>query len=239
MIVFIITVIVSAFLQSNIGFGFPIVVMTIFPLLFEYSTAVTLCQIIAFASTCYLSVKYYKNIQWKILFPLLGISLIVGAIVTYYSIQVSQEYLHILLGLMLCLLALYFFFFSDKIKIKANIKTATIMGFIAGLGNGLFSIGGPAVVLYLLPAVKDKKSYLATIQAYFLISNVSTVIIRVSKGAIAEDSISYILIGWVCILIGTLLGNYTFKKINDKLLSKLVYLFVLISGLSILAENLF
>ena len=236
MLSFIVTVIASAFLQSNIGFGFPIVAMSVFPLLFEYSTSVVLCQIISSVATLYLSLKYFRYIQWRILLPLLSVSLIAGSLVTYFSIQVSDDYLHILLGFALCLIAIYSF--TSKIKIVANIKNAIIMGFVSGLGNGLFSIGGPAVVLYLLPAVKDKKCYLATIQAYFFISNIFNIVIRVSSGALANGYYNYILIGWVCIIVGTILGNYTFKKINEKILSKLVYIFVLISGISIILTKL-
>jgi len=81
-------VFVGAFLQANIGFGFPIIAMIVFPRLFTFSTAVTLTQLIAMASTGYLMIRYWKKIQWRTLFPLLFTSLLIAGFVTVFSLSV-------------------------------------------------------------------------------------------------------------------------------------------------------
>ncbi|WP_320130457.1 sulfite exporter TauE/SafE family protein [uncultured Sphaerochaeta sp.] len=226
-------VFIGAFLQSNIGFGFPIIVMIVLPSLFPFSTAVTLCQVIAMASTGFLTILYWKHIQWKTLLPLLGTSMLIAAFVTVYSLSVAPGNLTLILGFCLLALSLFFVVFSKKITIKPRIRNGLLMGTLAGFGNGLFGIGGPPVALYLLPSVHEKIEYLATIQAYFFFCNLESIGIRVFNGALVLKDIPLILIGWGGILIGTKLGLKSFNKIPEDLLKKIVYLFVGVSGLLI------
>ncbi|WP_319756092.1 sulfite exporter TauE/SafE family protein [uncultured Sphaerochaeta sp.] len=230
-------VFVGAFLQSNIGFGFPIIAMIFFPSLFPFSTAVTLNQIIAIASTGFLTIRYWKSIQWKMLIPLLVSSLLVGAIVIVSSLQVESRILTGILGIFLMALSLYFACFSNKIVVQASLSNGLLMGIVAGLGNGLFGIGGPPVALYLFAAVKDKKHYLATIQAYFLVCNIQSIFIRSYHGAFELSYIPIILIGWVAIAVGTYIGLLLFKRTPDYLLKRIVYIFVGASGLWIALQQ--
>ena len=232
-------VLVGAFLQANIGFGFPIITMIFFPSLFPFSTAVTLNQIIAIGSTGFLTIRYLKSIQWKILLPLLLSSLLVGGVVIVSSLQVESRILTGILGIFLMALSLYFACFSKRIVIHASTVNGLGMGIVAGLGNGLFGIGGPPIALYLFAAVKDKKQYLATIQAYFLVCNIQSIPIRSHHGALEIAHVPIILVGWVAIAVGTYIGLLLFKRTPDHILKRIVYLFVGISGLWIALQQLF
>jgi hypothetical protein len=231
-------VLLGSFLQANIGFGFPIIAMMFFPYLFPFSTAVTLNQIIALGSTSLLTIKYWKYIQWKTLFSIVIPSIVLGTLVILLSLSVSSRSLSIFLGISLVCLSLYFAFFSSRITIKPTIKNGVTMGLIAGLGNGLFGIGGPPVALYLFAAVKGKQEYLATIQAYFLLCNVHSILMRTLHGSLTLEHIPLILVGWIAIFTGTFLGLSLFKRISDHLLRRIVYSFVGISGIWIVVQQL-
>lgn len=235
----ILVVFVGAFLQANIGFGFPILAMLVLPRLFAFSTAVTLTQFIAMASTGYLMFRYWRKIQWRTLFPLLFTSLFIAAFVTVFSLSVEGDKLVIILGFALVGISLYFVAFSQSIKIKACPRNGLLMGTIAGFGNGFFGIGGPPVALYLLPAVPGKIEYLATIQAYFFFCNLESIFIRILNGALAIEQLPLIPIGWISIGLGTFMGLKLFDKIPTAMLKRIVYLFVGFSGLWIIIEALF
>ena len=151
-------VLVGSFLQANIGFGFPIIAMIFFPSLFPFSTAVTLNQVIAIASTLFVSIRYRAHIRWCILLPLLVSSILVAQLVILFSLSIDASSLTIVLGLFLVLLSLYFARFSERIRIQATMTNGFLMGLFAGIGNGFFGIGGPPVALYLFASVPDKKS---------------------------------------------------------------------------------
>lgn len=231
-------VLVGSFLQANIGFGFPIIAMVFFPSMFPFSTAVTLNQIIALASTGYVCIRYRKHIQWKILLPLLGSSLAVAQLVMVFSLSMEASRLSIVLGLLLVLLSVYFAYFSESIHIRATPRNGVLMGLAAGLGNGFFGIGGPPVALYLFAAVTDKKSYLATIQAYFLFCNIHSILVRSLQGSLLISHIPLILVGWVSIAIGTYAGLRLFNKVSNRLLKRIVYVFVGLSGMWMVVQQL-
>ena len=231
-------VFVGAFLQANIGFGFPIIAMIVFPRLFAFSTAVTLTQLIAMASTGYLMIRYWTKIQWGTLFPLLFTSLLIAGFVTVFSLSMEGGKLLVILGIALVVISLYFVAFAQSIHIKARPRNGLLMGTIAGFGNGFFGIGGPPVALYLLPAVPGKIEYLATIQAYFFFCNIESIVIRIINGALVFEQLPLIPIGWITIAVGTFVGLKLFDKIPTALLKRIVYLFVGLSGLWIIIEAL-
>jgi uncharacterized protein len=220
----------GAFIQTNIGFGFPLLAMVFLPLLFPFSTAVTLCQLIAIVSTTYLTIKYWEYIKWRTMIPLLLVSLATGIVVTFFSIDMAQGSLKMILGTALVGISVFTVWFSERIKIKPTIAAGASMGLVAGLGNGLFGIGGPQVAIYLLAGIEEKRAYLATIQCYFFISNISTIIVRASKGSVTWEHTPYVIAGWMGIGLGTYLGLKIFNRIPHSLVKKLVYAFIGLSG---------
>ena len=228
----------GAFIQTNIGFGFPLLAMVFLPLLFPFSTAVTLCQLIATVSTTYLTLKYWKFIDWRTMLPLLVVSIATGIMVTLFSMDMPQGSLKMILGVALVVISVFTVWFSDRLTIKPPVSAGAGMGLLAGLGNGFFGIGGPQIAIYLLAAVQDKRAYLATIQCYFFISNISTIVVRTSNGSVTWEHTPFVLAGWAGIGMGTYLGLKIFDRIPHALLKKLVYAFIGISGAWIVVQEL-
>lgn len=229
---------VSALLQATIGFGFSVIAMIFFPKMFPYPVAVTLNISIALMNTSYLSIKNRKFIDVKTLMPLLLPSLAIGLIFTFYSTSVDSLYMDIALGALLIALSVYFIAFSEKIKIKAKPSSGVLMGSIAGIGNGFFGIGGPPAALYLMPALNDKRAYLATIQSYFAICNVVNLIARIAMKTYEVSLIPFTLSGWTGVLIGSVIGSHFFKKMELSFLRKFVYFFVGINGLYLILTSI-
>ncbi len=228
----------GSFLQTVIGFGFPVLAMIFLPALFPFSTAVALCQVIAMASTTFLSIRFFRYIEWKILAPLLLVSLITGAIVTVSSLQLPQESLQIILGTSLVVISIFTVRFSERITVRPTLANGMALGVIGGTGNGFFGIGGPPVAIYLLSAQLEKRSYLSTIQCYFLLSNISTIIIRTGYGALHWSDTPLIITGWTGIAAGTFFGLKLFNRIPHAQLKKLVYGFVGVSGMVMILQQL-
>lgn len=238
---FIVVVGIGAFLQTTIGFGFPVFTMVFMPLLFPYNTAVALNQITALANCIYLAIRYCKKIKWKVLLPLLIPTLLVGVFFTYFSFSIDVSIIRLLLGMLLVSIAVYMYRFSDKIHIKSTPKNGIIAGVIAGVGNGLFSIGGPPSALYLLAAIPDdKEAFVGTMQVYFVICNVFNIIIRVLNGAFSSTgAFAEICMGWCAVLLGTGLGTLAFRRISNSSLKKFVYAFIGVNGLFIIFQYFF
>ena len=228
---------VAAFLQAVIGFGFAVVAMAFMPLVIPYSKAIVVYQLICTFSTIYLAYKLRKDIQWKIMFPLLVPTVLLGAVGTVFSIKAPGDFMYLLLGGMLVALAVYFFLFSERIHIEPTPRNGWLMGMICGVCNGLFAIAGPTAVLYLLPATKEKQEYLATIQAFFAICNVVSIVMRIAMGSMALSDMPLVVCGWVAMFVATVLGVRLFSKIKAETFRKLVYAFIGANGAWIIISH--
>ena len=230
-IIVFITVTLGAIIQTGLGLGLTVVAMMIFPMFFSINTSVAMITSIGSASAIYLFIRYFKKIQWRILLPCALSGWLVTALFIVISVSANQGLLKIILGCVLIALAIYFAFFSDKIRIKASVASGLFCGGFSGISGGLFGLAGPPLGLYLSAAIPDNESYVATIQTYFVFVNFITIFLRGSYGALSPDILKLIVIGWAAAIIGTLIGIRFFRLLPASLVRKLVYLVIALSGL--------
>ena len=121
----------GAFVQRTIGFGFGIFIMTVLPLLMpSYGEATTLSGMLAMVTSVMMVIRYYKYLQWKKLIPILIIFLIVSFIAIQIVTMLDRAQLKHILGVTLIVAAIYFWFFSERVKIKPNMATQGFLGTI-------------------------------------------------------------------------------------------------------------
>ena len=136
-----------------------------------------------------------------------------------------------MLGAALILLSGYMFFFSSKIKIKPSPFTGLAAGGFSGILGGIFSMGGPPVVIYFMQSEGDDKDrYLATIQMYFLLSNVYGTAVKAINGFITKDVLILAAFGTVGMIAGIFIGKLIFKKLRVDILRRVVYCFMAVAG---------
>ena len=111
-----------------------------------------------------------------------------------------------------------------------------IAGGLGGLLGGLFGTGGPPMVVYLLASSESKEEYLGTIQAYFALTNVSTILVRAWNGMITPPVIQYWAVGLIALALGVLAGQKLFRRLDGEKLKKVVYLFMIGSGIVMLCQ---
>ncbi len=221
----------ASFVQRTTGFGFGIFIMTVLPYIMpSYGEATTLSGGLALLTSLMLTIKYHKLIDWKKLLPILITFIIVSCLAVRLLGILSTETLHKILGVTLILASIYFWFFSNKIRIKPNIPTQTSLGTLSGFMGGLFGMQGPPAVLYFLSVSKTKEEYTAIAQAYFLIGNVMMTFSRAYNGFLTQKVLISWLIGIPSIIIGTWIGGIAYRRLSLPLLRKIVYAYIGISG---------
>lgn len=238
-ILFVMIVILSgSCVQSALGFGTTMITMGFLPLIMEYSKAMGLSIVMVTISTIYISVKYRDSIRWAVMLPFLIPTAIICGIVNLLSAKVSSDVMYLMLGIMFVAVSIFFFVFSDKIHITPNPVSGTILGVICGICYGLFASGGPTAALYLLPATKSKKEYLATIQAFLCVNNIVVLVISLILGRLDMADLPMVGAGIVAMLAGTLLGLVIHDKIPASVFGKVIYAFVGIGGVWIIVSHL-
>ena len=156
--------------------------------------------------------------------PFLIPTAVICGIVNLLSAKVSSDVMYLLLGIMFVAVSIFFFVFSDKIHITPN--------------PGLFASGGPTAALYLLPATKSKKEYLATIQAFLCVNNIVVLVISLILGRLDMADLPMVGAGIVAMLAGTLLGLVIHDKIPASVFGKVIYAFVGVGGVWIIVSHL-
>lgn len=228
----------GSFIQSVTGFGFGIFSMMFLPYLLMFTEANMLSSILGAFTSIFVVVTMLKYVNWKnIIFPLIGSFTGMFFAVTFIKSQANST-LTLMLGIVLFALSIYFLFFSNKIRIKITWYTGIIAGLLSGIMGGMFAMGGPPAVIYYMQSEKDSKSYIATLSAYFVISNVYGIVVKTCSGFVTSNVLIGLATGIIGMAIGTFIGKTVFKRMNANLLKKAVYGFMAVSGIANIITSL-
>lgn len=222
--------IVAGIIQSVTGFGAGIFMMVFFPAFFPILNASALSSAISLVGTCSLSWHYRKQCVWKLTLVPALVYIAVSSLSILLAPYLPTDLLKKTFGVFLMILSVYFLKFSSKLKVKANLASATVCGALSGVLGGLFGIGGPPMVIYFLAALDDKEKYLGTIQFYFFITGVHMLIFRTINGIYTVNLIPYTLLGVIGIMAGKKIGTKIVDRINAETMKKLVYAFLGVAG---------
>lgn len=222
----------AAFVQRVSGFGFGIFIMTMLPYLMpSYGEATTLSGLLAAVTSSIIVAKMWKHINWHLLLPILATFLVVSFFAVQFVARSADHTLKTILGVTLILASIYFFFISEKIRLKPNLPTQISMGTLSGIMGGLFGMQGPPAVLYFIGSSKDKNEYIALAQSYFLIGNLCMTVFRARNGFLTKEVDTAWCYGLVAVLLGTWVGSKVFDRISTPTLRKIVYIYMGISGI--------
>ena len=223
---------VGGFIQRVTGFGFGIFVMIFFPYIIKnHTSAAAISTLISCVVSLYNAIMYRKVIPYKKIIPLIVAAIVTIPISVKFSVLVSEYIFKKILGIVLIMLSIYFLVFSSRIKIKPTFKNGLLAGGLGGVLTGLFSTGGPPVVLYLMNAFNNTSLYFASTQFYFGLTGVYSTVVRALNGIITIDVLVFSLIGFLGSLIGNFFGKLVFDKLNTQKLKQLVYSGMIISGI--------
>lgn len=225
-------------LQTVTGFGSVVLMMMIFPFFFSIIDAPALALSINMLYCLILCIKYRRNIDWRVTILPTIIYSVVSFIITG---MVGDADLHVLLmifAVFLMVLSVYFLLVANKVKAAPKPIVGVGCGVLAGVTAGLFALGGPSIAPYFIAAAKDHKSYVASMQLMFAVTNIVNISGRMLNGIYNWSLWPYIAVGSVFILGGMRVGEYTAEKINPTKLRLIVYAFVGVSGLVLLLQNL-
>lgn len=227
----------GGFAQTVTGFGCGIVIMLFLPYIMPVVQASGLSVLITMILNVMLVVKYRKSINMRLVLMPAVISFAVSTLCIYIGNNLELAVMKIIFSVFLIALALYFIFFSERIKLEANLPTVAVCAALAGAANGLFGIGGPPMALYFLTVTKDKETYIGTTQTYFLLTSAYTTMIRIFSGVFDRELLMMAVPGIAAILLGEYIGIRVVDRISHQKIKKVIYLFLIVSGVITLVQT--
>lgn len=228
----------AGIVQVVTGFGAVVVMMAILPFFFGIVDAPTVALAINMIYITVLLWKYRKHVDMKVALLPTVIYCAVAVAALRLMGGVDTRVLAISFAVLLMVLSVYFLVFSQKIRVRPGKTLAVLCGTVAGITGGLFGVGGPPMVLYFLAAAKDRQTYMGSLQFLFVVTTIVTLLARFSGGMFRAELLPYIAVGTVGIMLGMWLGEKISSKMNAKATRVAAYLFVGISGLTLLLQQI-
>ena len=229
---------VAGIIQSVTGFGSVVFLMMVLPFYFDMIDAPALAIVINQLFCMVLFWKYRRHIQWRVALPPTIAFAVTNLLTMPFVNGLDLQILVLVFAAFLILLALYFLVVAKRVRLAPKPAAGVICGALCGVSAGLFAIGGPPMALYYVAAAEDHVSYLACMQFLFSVTGITGIVGRLYSGLRRPEILPYAAAGTVCILLGAVVGGRIAGKLNANVMRTVVYIFVGISGVILLAQQL-
>ncbi|MBM7840078.1 putative membrane protein YfcA [Alkalihalobacillus xiaoxiensis] len=232
-LLFISIVLVASLLQTSTGFGFSIIATPFLLMLFVPETAIQLNLVLSIIISLILLYKVKEDIHFPLVKRLIWGSLIGAPLGVGLLYLVNEQFVKIAVGLLL--LAVTFLLVRNVTVTQTSARDLSV-GSLSGMLTSSIGMPGPPLIVYFASARMTKESIRATTLCFFMIIYPISLFLQ------------YLLVGiqrevWVLsayalpfVLIGLVLGQIVFKRINVGFFRKLTYVLLLVAGISLLLE---
>ena len=167
--------------------------------------------------------RFCRYISWKLLgAPAIG--MVLGKVLGILLLgTMSSSIFKKVLGLILLLCALYFFFMGDRISIRPSRFKGLVLGIMAGFIGGLYNISGPFMAIYYFPQIRDKNAYYATLNAAFVPAVIMGCITHISLGNLTVEELPLVVACLAAVALGTVVGVKLFMHVNRNIVARCLY----------------
>lgn len=227
-ILFVIIQVAANVIQAITGFAGGPLAMPPSIALVGVNDAKAAITLIFWFATMIVTLQNLKFIKWKKLGIMLGF-MIIGVFVGLGLFEILPvKALMILYGIVVVLIGV------AKLKLPSDRKLPVpwnyVALFLAGIMQGMFTSGGPFLVLYAADALEDKKEFRATVSTVWAVLNIYLVFNMHRSGMYNSYVYGLTAASIIPVFIGIYIGNRINKKIDGKAFLKLVYILLILSG---------
>lgn len=243
----------SSFISGLSGFGFSMIALSLLSLFINMKSAVVFLAIHTLACNIFQLIKLREHISIKKTICLLAGALCGVPAGVYLLVNVDPWWIKKALGLVIISFVAQHVLYPEKTERSVctgqnapdeggqtlDNKKKTLAGFLAGVAGGALMggllSGGPPVIIYALKVSKNNKYFIkATLQSFFLFSGLYATIFYFAYGMLTAPLLLSSMIFLPATLAGTGLGILAFEKISYASFQKIVLVFMVALGLSML-----
>ena len=222
------------FIESIFGFGGTIIFLGVSGFFIDFDLLLKIAMFLGLNSGLAILIQSFKHVSFKDLKKILSMT-IPGALVGTYLIEYLQT--DILLNIFAIILVMYLILnlINSNYNPHNYIKNSFI--FLGGLIQGLFTIGGPFVLMGYKDKFLNKQQLRSTMAAYFFIIN----LIRIIQYSLSGNNISltikdYYLTG-IAVMVCVWCGYFVHTRIPEQIFKKAIIVCITIIGFLILIKT--
>ena len=220
-------VFIASIIRGFNGFGFSAICISGFSFILPAIEIVPIILILEVFISIFMIPYVWNKIDWNFVFKLL-IGIGIGSPVGLYLLKyLSPETTH----LYVCLIIIFFSLLLMKGYTNKNInndQSKIFIGIISGALNGLTTLGGMPVALFLLVTSIQPAVIRGSLAALFFLTDVYAFILSFFGGIVDMTTI-YRTVPLIIILpLGAYIGNKFFIKSKEQLYRKVVFYFLIV-----------
>jgi len=220
-------VFVASIIRGFNGFGFSATCISGFSFILPAIQIVPIILILEVFISIFIIPYIWNKIDWNFVFKLL-IGIAIGSPIGLYLLKyLSPETTH----LYVCLIIIFFsiLLMRGYINKKINNNQSKIFtGIISGTLNGLTTLGGMPVALFLLITSIQPAVIRGSLAALFFLTDIYAFILSYFGGIVDMITIYRTLPLILVLPLGVIIGNKFFIKSKEKLYRKVVFYFLII-----------
>ena len=218
-------------IESIFGFGGTIIFLGISGFFFDFNSLLKLAMIVGLSSGLAVLIQSYKYVSLKHLIKIL-IYTIPGALIgTYFISYFASDILIKIFALILIVYGCFNLFFPD-IKFPQFLKNFFVI--LGGFIQGIYTIGGPFVLMGYKDNFSSKQELRSTMAGYFFIINSLRAIFFVFLGGSYLEIVKIYYPIALLVMLSVWLGYFIHKQIPEILFKRLIIVAITLIGVLIL-----
>ena len=218
-------------IESIFGFGGTIIFLGISGFFFDFNSLLKLAMIVGLSSGLAVLIQSYKYVSLKHLIKIL-IYTIPGALIgTYFISYFASDILIKIFALILIVYGCFNLFFPD-IKFPQFLKNFFVI--LGGFIQGIYTIGGPFVLMGYKDYFSSKQELRSTMAGYFFIINSLRAIFFVFLGGSYLEIVKIYYPIALLVMLSVWLGYFIHKQIPEILFKRLIIIAITLIGVLIL-----
>ena len=218
-------------IESIFGFGGTIIFLGISGFFFDFNSLLKLAMIVGLSSGLAVLIQSYKYVSLKHLIKIL-IYTIPGALIgTYFISYFASDVLIKIFALILIVYGCFNLFFPDM-KFPQFLKNFFVI--LGGFIQGIYTIGGPFVLMGYKDYFSSKQELRSTMAGYFFIINSLRAIFFVFLGGSYLEIVKIYYPITLLVMLSVWLGYFIHKQIPEILFKKLIIIAITLIGVLIL-----
>ena len=219
-------VFIASIIRGFNGFGFSAICISGFSFILPAIEIVPIILILEVLISIFMIPYVWNKIDWNFVFKLL-IGITIGSPIGLYLLKyLSPDVTHLAVCLLIIFFSLILMRGYENQKINNNyVKMFT--GIISGILNGLTTLGGMPVALFLLATSIQPAIIRGSLAALFFLTDIYAFILSFFAGIVDLTTI-YRTVPLIIILpIGVYIGNKFFVKSKEETYRKVVFYFLI------------
>lgn len=220
----------STLIRSTFGFGNALIAMPLLVLLIGVRAASPLVALAGSVISILMLVQGWRALQWKDTLVLLAASLPGIPLGLLLLTSVPESAVKFILGLILIGFGLYNLS-GIQLPSLSSPWLAFPSGLLAGVLGGAYNTNGPPVIIYAVFRGWDKDQFRASLQGFFLISNLLIIAGHGLSGLWTGEIALYFLGSIPLVGLAVYLGGRIATGVSQELFNKIVYYFLILTGI--------